>query len=202
MSSSSPAVSPSVESPPRTRTAARRILELDGLRGVAVLLVITKHYGGPPFQGSQWTFASFTSEYYFSFSGADFFIVLTGFLLGGILLDASSSAYYYRTFFFRRASRTFPLYYLTLLAFIAAALVQTPLGLRGRLRLYWPFGTPWSMLAYACFVQNYLMAYRGRFGPPWLLETWSLAVIEQFYLFLPWVLRRVSYYRMLPRYSC
>jgi len=55
--------------------------------------------------------------------------------------------------------------------------------------LEWPFGTPWSMAAYATFLQSFVIAAAGSLGPQWLGITWTLAVQEQFYLGLPWLLR-------------
>lgn len=189
-------VMPACTTVPSGDGLSKRMLELDGLRGFALLLVISKHYDlGLPGARNSGVIA-FLNHFYFSFSGADFFIVLMGFLLGGILLDAGSSPNYYRTFFLRRGCRIAPLYYLTLLLFTAAVLLQEPLDLTGQLNLSWPFDTPWSMAAYAFYLQNFWMTYDGSLGPPWLAVTWSLAVIEQFYLFLPWLLRQVPRYAL------
>jgi peptidoglycan/LPS O-acetylase OafA/YrhL len=49
----------------------------------------------------------------------------------------------------------------------------------------WVFGHPFPPISYATFTQNILMGMRGDFGPHWLGVTWSLAVEEQFYLFMP-----------------
>src|SRR5271166_4322020 len=86
-----------------------RISQLDGLRGVAILSVLAWHYGhainGQPFApifGLAW-------------SGVDLFFVLSGFLLGGILIDKRESTTYFGPFYARRFFRIIPLYLLVLL---------------------------------------------------------------------------------------
>jgi peptidoglycan/LPS O-acetylase OafA/YrhL len=86
---------------------AGRIPELDGIRGLAILLVLILHYIVEGL-GSSHSFAAQALR--LSWSGVDLFFVLSGFLIGGILLDAKQSDAYYRTFYLRRISRILPLY--------------------------------------------------------------------------------------------
>jgi peptidoglycan/LPS O-acetylase OafA/YrhL len=184
-------VSPSPAKPlPSDKPKGHRILELDGLRGIAILLVITKHYGAARLLGeTQSIAAAFFHRFYPALSGVDLFFVLTGFLLGGRLLAAVDSPHYYSTFYLRRCCRTFPPYYLLLLSFAVAVLTGNALRSATGLDLAWPFDTPWSLVAYALFLQNFFIAAAASLGPSWLMITWSLAVQEQFYLLLPWLLR-------------
>lgn len=77
-----------------------RIRELDGLRGLAVLAVIDRHYQQYyPRLGSQ-----------FGWLGVDLFFVLSGFLITSILLDLLETGHYFRTFYARRALRILPPY--------------------------------------------------------------------------------------------
>jgi peptidoglycan/LPS O-acetylase OafA/YrhL len=176
---------------PEQKVRDPRILELDGLRGIAILLVITKHYGVAHLPGeTQSSAIAFFNRFYPLLSGVDLFFVLTGFLLGGHLLASLDSPRYYSTFYLRRCCRTFPLYYLLLLSFTAAALARDAVWPVIGLNLEWPFDTPWSLAVYALFLQNFWFAAAASLGPHWLGITWSLAVQEQFYLLLPWVLRR------------
>src|SRR6201997_2195336 len=92
-----------------------RIPALDGLRGIAILVVLLRHaiFGVTSVQGieAHSRFATFVIACgQLSWSGVDLFFVLSGFLIGGILLDARSSPRYFQTFYIRRAYRIFPLY--------------------------------------------------------------------------------------------
>jgi peptidoglycan/LPS O-acetylase OafA/YrhL len=168
----------------------RHIPELDGLRGIAILLVIFFHYfQSAPLPGSLAAFGRL------SWSGVDLFFVLSGFLVGGILLDARDSPHYFKTFYIRRSYRILPLYAVVCAAFwilrgLAAADSSNP-------AFDWLFFThslPWY--AYASLTQNFLMAYKGALGPAWLGATWSLAIEEQFYLTLPLMIRYASRRRL------
>lgn len=101
----------------------------------------------------------------------DLFFVLSGFLIGGILVDAVDSASYFSTFYIRRAYRILPLYAVLLLLTVTLE------------RNY-----SW-LPRYVFFLQNFWMAQAGSFGLPLIAVTWSLAVEEQFYLTLPLVIR-------------
>src|SRR5439155_3386186 len=88
--------------------SGRRITELDGLRGLAILMVVVYHaasYEAP--KHSVLYFALLPRE--LMWSGVDLFFVLSGFLIGGILLDHVDSRRYYSVFFARRILRIFPL---------------------------------------------------------------------------------------------
>jgi peptidoglycan/LPS O-acetylase OafA/YrhL len=114
-----------------------------------------------------------------TWSGVDLFFVLSGFLIGGILLDQRNSSHYFRTFFIRRICRIFPLYFLILSIFFILSRIA-PSGLRGL------FIDPYPLWSYVTFTQNYFMGWGG-FGSDWLGITWSLAIEEQFYLVLPFL---------------
>jgi hypothetical protein len=88
-----------------------RILQLDGLRGIAVLAVVLYHYvlSIPLPAGGFWLHLQ--DCFRLGWCGVDLLFVLSGFLIGGILLDARDSPRYFRTFYSRRFFRIFPLYY-------------------------------------------------------------------------------------------
>ncbi len=150
-----------------------RIPELDGLRGIAVLLVVAWHYL------DVWA-TPWLTPFRLGWSGVDLFFVLSGFLIGGILLDNRHRRSYFKPFYGRRIHRIFPLYY----AWLAVVFVL-------RMPAYAP---RWS---YAVFVQNLFQGAHNTWDSVWIGHTWSLAVEEQFYLVAPMVIRFVPL-RMLP----
>jgi len=175
-------------------TATRRILELDGVRGLAILLVLVWHYIQNQLRADPGTLlAYFKQALGFTWCGVDLFFVLSGFLIAGILLDQRESQYYYRAFYARRICRIFPLYYLLIGLF--ALLVATGVGdLHSQRFLFGNNDIPlWS---YASFTQNIWMGAGNTFGAHWLAITWSLAVEEQFYLFLPLMVRIIPRSRL------
>src|ERR1700690_1908815 len=90
-----------------------RIPELDGIRGIAIAMILAHHYFLLPIAASPGTFWSYVQAAgRLAWSGVDLFFVLSGFLIGGILLDARNSNNYYQTFYRRRIYRIFPLYFL------------------------------------------------------------------------------------------
>jgi peptidoglycan/LPS O-acetylase OafA/YrhL len=157
-----------------------KIIQLDGLRGFAVLLIIIWHYGNNELSNNTTHFANyFKLATSYAWSGVDLFFVLSGFLLGGILIKNKTSESYFKTFYIRRICRIFPIYFLSLLlilAIIFSGYGQTTEW--GKTE-----GVPfWS---YFTFTQNVFMGIHSTLGNRWLSHTWSLALEEQFYLILP-----------------
>ncbi len=178
--------------------SSRRIPELDGLRGMAIGLVLIWHYIGAPLDQEAGSFASLLRRSVsLTWSGVDLFFVLSGFLIGGILLDHRGAPRYFQAFYARRVCRIFPLYYGWLLVAFTA-LTAVPL-LSAAPPPSWLFFEPVPAWCYAVFGQNFAMGALGEFGSPWLAVTWSLAVEEQFYLLLPLLIRFLPD-RRLPLY--
>lgn len=164
-----------------------RIPALDGLRGIAILLVLLHHAVFlMPVRSA--TAKAFLAVGHLSWSGVDLFFVLSGFLIGGILLDARNSPRYFKTFYIRRAYRIFPLYGAVLALFLFRHLPFRLLP--GSFGDHSPMAIPWY--AYVTMTQNFWMAYIGWLGPRALIVTWSLAVEEQFYLTIPFLIRKAS----------
>ena len=172
---------------------AKRIPELDGLRGIAIFLVILRHYiGGNP-TGLRHSFTRRIAEVLgLGTIGVDLFFILSGFLIGGILLHSRSSPRYYRTFYLRRFFRIIPIYYLWLAVFGLAVIAAKMWNVWGGTE----FRTLVPYWAYFIFLQNYFQgATLVQFF--WLGSLWSLAVEEQFYLLAPPVVRKLSPARLL-----
>ena len=157
----------SSRSPAATFVALQRIPELDGLRGLAIALVLLFHcrdafesVGLGPVVAWGW-------------SGVDLFFVLSGFLITRLLIEARPGPRYFVNFYARRALRIWPVYFLLLVVawfFVPWALGSFAWG------LHEAAAAPWAQ--YAFFVQNLCgMATAGAVGP-----TWSLAIEEQYYV--------------------
>lgn len=150
---------------------------LDVLRGVAILLVLVRHFNYPlmPMQHIGW-------------AGVDLFFVLSGFLISGLLFSEYQrhGGIRLKEFWIRRGFKIYPPFY-ALLGFTALMIL-----LRTR-------SLPKALLGDAFFLQNY--------APHMLFHGWSLAVEEHFYFVLPVVLillirfRGVAPFRYLPYIS-
>jgi peptidoglycan/LPS O-acetylase OafA/YrhL len=95
-------------------TAPSHLAPLDGLRGVAVLLVMVCHFG-PELPVATRGANALARVLSAGWVGVDLFFVLSGFLITRILLAARGSPGYFTNFYARRVLRIFPLYYATLL---------------------------------------------------------------------------------------
>lgn len=116
--------------------------------------------------------------------GVDLFFVLSGFLIGGILIDNKDAANYFRVFWARRAGRIMPVYYLLIATFFVMVLVKPYLNAPWLDAFL--FKNPMPLWTYPLFVQNFAQAIDGGDGGArWVASTWSLAIEEQFYLVLP-----------------
>ena len=156
----------------------KRIGELDGLRAIAVLMVIAWHYIGVPDGPHFWLWRIF----YLGHFGVDLFFVLSGFLIATILLENRQSETFFSSFYGRRALRIWPIYYvMCALCFAGWLSGVSPTLFEGVV-------PGWT---YLIGIQNFWMAKLQNFGVFWLAGTWSLAIEEQFYLVFPPLVRRV-----------
>lgn len=162
-----------------------RIVELEGLRGVAILLVTVHHFW--PDSGA--FFAQWAPLAHLGWIGVDLFFVISGFLIGGILLDTRQDARYFGNFYARRVLRIFPLYYLLVLSLFIlvptaqALLHQVPYGDAGFVR---ESGSPvWYLL----FAGNIRESITGVEPAYMLAPLWSISIEEQFYLLCPLLVR-------------
>ncbi len=143
--------------------------EIDGLRAIAVMGVILYHVG----------LKSISAGY----AGVDVFFVISGFLIGGIIFrERANGTFRYRNFYARRARRILPaLFTVILLSMLAGWWTMMPQTLRY-------FGG--AALSTLLFISNiWFFQVIDYFNPAALkdplIHTWSLAVEEQFYFFVP-----------------
>jgi peptidoglycan/LPS O-acetylase OafA/YrhL len=141
--------------------AEPRVLELDGLRGVACVAIVLYHMR-PQLVPYGW-------------SSVDLFFVLSGYLITAILIRHEGAPRLLQNFYIRRGLRIWPVYYLTILALVIAG----PLL---------PWRTSWRGLGYyLSYTQNLPLYWSGQVPPfsPYALHLWTLANEEQFYIVWP-----------------
>lgn len=150
--------------------AKHHILALDGLRGIAILLVLLFH----------------TFHFMLGWCGVDLFFVLSGFLITGILIESKGHPSYFSNFWIKRMLRIFPLYYLVLAIIIIPKIF---------FQAYTVTYTSWT---YWFYLQNWQYIINGVFpdGKDTLNHFWSLAIEEQFYLFFPFFVKYIKDSRM------
>jgi peptidoglycan/LPS O-acetylase OafA/YrhL len=133
---------------------------LDGVRGIAIALVVSYHAFGWPRGG------------YF---GVDLFFVLSGFLITTLLLEehAMTGCISLRAFYERRARRLLPALFMLLAVYAA---VESAVG-----------GHPWAPVLEGLFYStNFVVAFGGPHTP--ISQLWSLGAEEQFYVLWPLVM--------------
>ena len=168
---------------PVRRTLGGHVLSLDGVRGLAILMVLAHNLNVLVGRQSRAGRAIDLVDD-LGWVGVQLFFVLSGFLITGILLDTRESDNYYRAFLGRRVLRIFPLYYGTLaVAFVVLPLVGSHHPPPDGQIWLWTYTSNWAAPA-------------GHDNPEFP-HFWSLAVEEQFYLVWPLVVRALSHRRLL-----
>jgi len=149
--------------------SSKKLPALDGVRGIAILLVLCFHSG--LILGTSGPVERFLSDVARScWCGVDLFFVLSGFLITGILLDTRESQHHFRNFYIRRVLRIFPLYY-------------------GVILLLFLLNPDFSdQIWYWLYLQNWSPVFGGSTPPMVVQPFWSLAVEEQFYLVWPFAI--------------
>lgn len=171
----------------------KHVPALDGLRGVAILLVLYRHFERTVVpEGPVASALQYGSR--LGWSGVDLFFVLSGFLITTILLETKGSETYFRSFYMRRVLRIFPLYYAVLIVALPFSIVWyshfSPEVVEAAVD-----SAPWLFL-YASNLQMTLAASWSA-PPPGFAHFWSLAVEEQFYMIWPAVVLLLSPARLM-----
>jgi peptidoglycan/LPS O-acetylase OafA/YrhL len=147
------------------------IAQLDGLRGISILMVLTVHVYAPGWHDLQGGY------------GVTVFFVLSGFLITRLLLreERDTGSVSLPTFYIRRAFRLLPLYYLVLGVYCVLILI---IGLRPDGRAGFVGALPW----YLVYMQDLVFFREGQPGGPMAMpfyQSWSLGIEEKFYLVWP-----------------
>lgn len=154
-----------------------RIACLDGFRGFAILMVTVFRFGSHAF--TEDLVGRLPSKIFLiGTAGVDFFFVLSGFLITGLLLDAKeTSDHYYSRFYVRRALRIFPLYFASLFLFLVV------LPFLGNTKVTDTIDG--STLHLWIYTTNLAVAWNNEWCFGCMNHFWSLAIEEQFYLVWP-----------------
>lgn len=162
----------------------KHIPELDGVRGIAIALVLLHHFALIIAPISLLEYVALKA-FIPLWCGVNLFFVLSGFLITGILIDSKGLPNYFVAFYIRRVLRIFPLYYgflLVCLLYVCA----TRFTLSTRLNVEW--------IWYFTYLYNWRAVVQP--GPPHIQHLWSLAVEEQFYLIWPLIVYAVPNIRL------
>jgi len=159
------------------RPGKSRRIQLDLLRGIAIILVLGRHQFGTRARAGIFQVIA-DKMYLFGWTGVDLFFVLSGFLVGGLLFSGlrSRSLLDAERFIVRRGFKIWPAYFIYL-GYLFIWLVVTESS--GSLKVCFT-----KLLPNLLHIQNYVISVR--------YHTWSLAVEEHFYLLLPLYLYLVT----------
>ena len=156
-----------------------RVNELDGMRGIATILVISYHIFK---RGDYFTtnpiLHFITSLTLYGWYSLDTFYVLSGFLIAAILLRTKDDPRYFRNFYVRRSLRVFPLYYFVLALILLSMPILDP---------DYVAEIPRALPYYLFYLNNIFHFTSEIKSTVFLSVTWSLAIEEQFYLLFPFL---------------
>jgi len=158
---------------PQTQSAGGgRIPALDGVRGLMMILVLVSHYFGEIKNG----FAAVE----FGWLAVQMFFILSGFLIGRLIIERKQHANFFSVFIMRRLCRTIPSYMISILLIFGVAWLF-------RYESWTHFATDFPLWSYLTFTQNVFMGLTGGVGQYWAAPSWTLALEEQLYVLLPLV---------------
>lgn len=163
----------------RLTPSAARWPSLDGLRGIAILLVLFHHL--TVYEGATASGRMLASVAEFTGHGVDLFFALSGFLIAKQLERSAGQPGFGYTFWLRRAAKIAPLYFLAVFG-VFVVLKSLLVWTGHHEKLIWLTASQAQWPWYAAGLSNVRNALDGRFINPALDVCWSLAVEIQFYL--------------------
>jgi peptidoglycan/LPS O-acetylase OafA/YrhL len=153
----------------RAVSSETRVVCLDGLRGMMTILVVVSHYFAEVPHG--------VKALMMGWIAVDMFFVLSGYLVGKLIIEKKHHANFLSVFYVRRACRTLPIY--------AVCVALNALLIRLLAAPWVDADLTFPLWSYLSFTQNFFMAQTGSIGAHWLSPTWTLAIEEHFYLVVP-----------------
>jgi peptidoglycan/LPS O-acetylase OafA/YrhL len=155
------------------KTSSGWLAQLDGLRGISILMVLTAHVFAPAWKNMR-------GDY-----GVTVFFVLSGFLITRLLLqeERDTGEISLPAFYVRRAFRLFPVYYLILAVYCVLIL---GMGIYPEARQKFAYALPW----YLIYFQE-IPFFSQPEAPPPFYQSWSLGIEEKFYMIWPFVAFRL-----------
>lgn len=156
--------------------------DIDGLRAIAIILVVLSHIKVPYFEGG--------------FIGVDIFFVISGYLITSIIVsEIDNNTFSFRKFYIRRIRRILPaLIFVLAVTSIAAVIILFPNKLTDYAEAQFASLTSWSNYYLWRYFGGYWRNYVQAFP---LTHTWSLSVEEQFYFLWPTIL--FAAYKFIPK---
>lgn len=157
---------------PKPANGELRIAALDGVRGFMTILVLFSHF-----------FAEITNGFPrlgFGWIAVNMFFVLSGFLIGRLIIERMECENFFSVFVMRRICRTIPSYMIAVVIIFAVLWIF-------RAEPWTKFKTEFPLWSYLTFTQNIFMGATNDVGAYWLAPTWTLALEEQLYVLLPFV---------------
>jgi peptidoglycan/LPS O-acetylase OafA/YrhL len=156
----------------------RHFPQLDGIRGVAISIVLLGHLVGLDMGFGVEKLGPLAPI------GVDLFFVLSGFLITNNLLRARDRDHFFKNFYARRALRIAPLYFALLIFIFAIANHRFAALSFSTQKVHWQ--------VFALYLQNLYYRQVSELGPLCLAVTWSLAVEEQFYMVWPLLVSKLT----------
>lgn len=154
----------------------RRWSEIDGIRGLLSIIVVVGHCS---VELGVYAFASMQIWYWMPM---DVFFVISGFLLGRIVIANSGQPGFLKSYFVRRILRIWPAYYAVVLTVSGVTLWLIWAGHQSPAS--WTTSGFIKQMLFLQFTEYYALDERGEYARA-LLHTWSVAVEEHFYALLP-----------------